>query len=165
MLEFLARWISPVSFTVAVKRYSLPAKTSTIRPLCSGATIVSCFLSVWILIPPPRLNSSSPLGLGLLPVELGAGLDVDPDPDLVDDGRDVLAALADRGRHVLVVDVHHGFRVARHLDVDKAVGVPPDLPLDLLFHELPAGPVVALLPGLLPLPVPAWACPARAAGR
>src|SRR5208337_634838 len=62
MLEFFARWISPLSLTVAVKRYSLPAKTSTILPLSPGAMIVSCFLSVWILMPPPMLNSSSALG-------------------------------------------------------------------------------------------------------
>src|SRR5208337_2198699 len=59
ILEFLARLISPFSLTVAVKRYSLPAKTSTILPLWSGAMIMSCFLSVWILIPPPSEISPS----------------------------------------------------------------------------------------------------------
>ena len=81
----------------------------------------------------------------LLPVELRPGLDVDPDADLVDDGGDVLAALPDRCRDILVVDVDHGLCIADHLDVDEALGVPPDLPLDLLLHEFPAGAFVALL--------------------
>ena len=162
MDEFFARWISPFSFTVAVKRYSLPANTSTILPLSPGATIVSCFLSVWILIPPPRLILLVGSSAGLLPVELRPGLDVDPGAELVDDRGDVLAALADRGGDVLVVDVDHGFGVADHLDVDKALGVAPDLALDLLLGELPPGPLLALLlraaGGLRArLPVPAWA--------
>src|SRR5208337_5144662 len=68
---------------------------------------------------------------GLLPVELRTGFDIDPDTELVDDRGDVLAALADRGGDVLVVDIDHSLRVAEHLDVDKAFGVPPDLALDL----------------------------------
>ena len=124
---------------------SLPAKTSTILPLSPGAMIVELFLVGLDLDAAAKAELLIRPGLCLLAVELRAGLDIDPDPELVDDRRDVLAAFADRGRHVLVVDVDHGLGVADHLDIDESFGVPADLPLDLLLGEFPAGPLLGLL--------------------